>query len=237
MSPNFSSHYRSESELQLASLHLTEQQASNRRHGSQYISDDELEALCPPLGKSVMEEEDEQKLEAALRALSLLNRNTPTEHTPDVFSPYPTQECPPDNKHVNEYFSRPVYTADGSYGRASSSSSSSTPGSYYSESSSASSYGPSTPEPTSPKVATIASRRHKIVSQDLSNFRLNFNNSPSKSTRGFSPPTASRPPTGSQTGTGLLKANFEGITVPALDVEVEGPLPLIRRKRSTGFAF
>lgn len=237
-------HHRSESELELASLHLSEY-PSSRRPGGQ-ISDDDLEALCPPLGKSAMEDDDERQLGDALRALSLLNRSTPASGSGDVFSPYSASPCPPDAPADNYFHpARPLYSAGHSYGRSSSGSLASTPGSQYSFSSSASSCGPATPEPKSPRMSTIASRRNASkMCLDLGTLpspSLPSTAPPSKTTRGFeSPPVRAPAPPGSATasGHGLLQSNFGGIKVQRLDVDLEGPLtPQIRPRRASGFAF
>ncbi|KAL8293271.1 hypothetical protein RQP46_000965 [Phenoliferia psychrophenolica] len=247
-------HHRSESEVQLASLHLSEYPSSrsgpSRRAagaGSQ-ISDDDLEAL-EPLEKSVVEVEEAQQLGEALRALSLLNRDASSSATtPDVFSPFAASPCPPDAvAPFDNYFhhSRPLYSSGRHYGRSSSATSSSaeSPGgqsspSSGSSSSGASSCGPITPEPHSPKMSTLASRRGSSkLSLDFSSLPTSPSPSapPSKTTRGFASPAHSPLGAGNH---GLLKGNFGGITVKADVVDLDGPLtPLLRTRRPNGFAF
>ncbi|KAI5480458.1 calmodulin [Pseudohyphozyma bogoriensis] len=224
-------HHRSDSELTLKDLHFDALRLTDTARivrAPSYISDEDLESL-PPLGKSVVEEEEDAFARAAVQALRHIHANDDG----DVFSPYAQSPAPPDSDE-NPYFGLSHHSSSFSARRSysSSSSSASTPGSYssLSDSSYSSHDGPWTPplsttnSPPSFAAPGIASRR------GLAPGKLHLPPAPAlrKKSSTISPRR------------GLLKDNFGGLETghTGRDIEIDAPLtPRLRTKRSNGFAF
>lgn len=235
-SPALSQHDRSNSETTLVNMHLDNYVRIVRPPRiSSRVADEDLEALCTPLGKSVVEEEEERFAVAAQRALSHLQ----SPDGQDCFSPFDSATEVPDVDDYNYFHSKKHYSTSSHdrlnrYASSSSSSNStcSTPGSSWSSISDSPSEAwtpPTTSRSSSPSLSksyfsAIASRRG--VAPDA----LHLSPSP------HSRPKFVRVSSNLQNNfAGLEALLVEGSDKP---LEIDAPLtPRLRTRRCTGFAF
>lgn len=242
---------RTPSEAKLASLHLdftrltmAGETPSNTAPSSR-VADEDLEGLeLPSLGQSVVEEQEEQFVQLASKALSFLATPESSDR-PEFYSPFHCSPLPDCDVEQNLYFAtRRNFYHNGSDSWTprsfSSSSSSSADDSGYSSPAS-SCDAPSSPTlnlkvhstSTSPPTS-LAARRGKPMAIAMPSNVPSTNAEPTRTARkteGFS--------TGQE---GVLKNNFAGVSLSSggrSGEAIEGPLsPALRRKpRSHGFAF
>lgn len=225
---------RSSSEVALATLHLEFSTGPaplphHARHASQ-ISDEDLESLFPPLGKSVVEEREEDDHALAIRALDALHVKTPDVDAGARYSPYDAATPPPDSSE-NPYFQSASHLyAIPSFQRAYSSSSSRSSSCHSSSShSSDASFGPTTPPSLSPQnLSALAASRISPA---------NLKIAPPGPSRADQAPSTTN---GFLLSDGVLKGNFGGFSSGVKEsLCIDGPLsvPLKLKRKPSGFAF